>query len=88
MTSKLAKARQELSLNHHIENPTDQQLAKATGLSVEKVILYSQASRGHASLEDPVDSNALGGAQAETDSLADVIEDHSPTADDLIMMVS
>lgn len=87
MVSKIAKTRQQLIVKHHIENPTDQQISNSLGLDVKKVALYSQVARSHASLEDPSDSNALGGHQAEDDCLADVIQDYSPSADDLLMEV-
>ena len=87
MVSKIAKARQQLILKNHIDNPTDHQISDSMGLDVKKVALYSQVARSHASLEDPGDSNALGGHQGEEDCLADVIQDYNPTADDLLMKV-
>ena len=87
MVSKIAKARQHLIHKHHIDDPTDQQISDSMGLDVKKVALYSQVARSHASLEDPGDSDALGGHQGEEDCLADVIKDYNPTADDLLMKV-
>lgn len=87
MVSQIAKARQRLTTQQHIDTPTDKQVAQSLGVSEEKVVLYTRLGRRHASLEDPGDGNALG-ARDEEDCLADVIEDHSPTAEDLIAQVS
>ena len=85
--SQISRARQHLRAVHHVDNPTDQQIAQHLGLETEKVALYTQVGRGHASLEDPADSEALGGTRAEDDCLADVIRDSSPTAEDTLIEV-
>lgn len=86
--NQVGKTRQRLAARDPHSSPTDLQIAQTLGLTEEKVALYTQLSRTHFSLEDPADSTALGGVVGEEDSLADAIQDQTPTAEDLITQVN
>lgn len=66
------------------EPPTDEQVARVLGIPVDKVTLYTQASRTPTSIEASLRSSAQGSGSPFTEetTVADTLTDTSPTADE------
>ena len=67
---------------------TSKEIARALGMSQEKVDMYVTVSSDPRSLEDPIKASSLRADHEGDQTLADVLEDGQPTPDDIIMQVS
>lgn len=66
---------------------SNEQVARAVGLSAAKVDLYMSAAQSARSLDDVVKAPSLRADQEGEQVLADIIEDSQPSADDMLIQV-